>query len=314
MAMISIIVPCYYNGKNLPVTIPQLIENEKQYPEGTQIEYVFVDDGSKDETYDQLVSFWNLYPDKITVLKLAGNVGSHSAVLAGMDYCRGDCCVILAADLQDPPELIPRMFNYWNQGIKLVIANRQDRQEPFLQKILSGIYHSIIKKFAIANIPPGGFDLVLFDKQIKEELLAIKERNTNILYLMSWMNFDYINIPYVRRKREIGKSKWTFRKKLKLFVDSFVAFSYFPIRLITFVGLILGVLAFIYAGFIVYSKLTGKINNDGWSSLMTVILFVSAFQMIAMGILGEYVWRTLDASRKRPNYVIDQLLRNTDKA
>ena len=307
MAKLSIIIPCYYNEQNIPVTLPVLLDNEKNFPVGTEVEYILVDDGSKDNTLAELLKFKTLYPNQFKIIKLAGNVGSHNAILAGMKFATGDCNVILAVDLQDPPELIPKMFDYWTKGIKFVIANRQDREEPGMQKFVARIYHTIIKKFALHNIPDGGFDLVLFDKQLRNDVIAMDEKNSNMLYLMSWLNYDYVNIPYVRRKREIGKSKWTFKKKLKLFIDSFIAFSFFPIRMISTTGLLLGATAFIYGGFILFEKFFGNIQLTGWTTMMVVILFVSAFQMIALGVIGEYVWRALDASRKRPNYVVDKI-------
>lgn len=307
MAKISIIIPCYYNEQNIPVTIPALLENELNFSQGTEFEYVMVDDGSKDNTLMELLKFKDAYSEKFKIIKLAGNVGPHNAVLAGMKYATGDCNVILAADLQNPVELIPKMFDYWSKGIKFVIANRQDREESGIQKLLANTYHFLIKKFALHNIPDGGFDFVLFDKQLKDKVVAMDEKNTNTLYLMSWLNYDFVSIPFVRKKREIGKSRWTFRKKIKLFIDSFVAFSFFPIRMISVIGLLLGLTAFCYGGFIIFSKFFGNIPVTGWTTMMVVILFVSAFQMIALGVIGEYVWRALDASRKRPNYVIDKI-------
>lgn len=284
-----------------------LLENEKAFPEGTNVEYVFVDDGSKDNTWGELQKIKSQNQDRITLVKLAGNVGSYNAVVAGMKYSTGDCNVFISADLQDPPELIPQMFAYWQKGIKFVVANRTDREESFSQKLFSNTYHRLIKRYALPHVPKGGFDMVLFDKQLKEEVLNIQERNTNTVYLLAWLNYDFVSIPYVRRKREIGVSRWTMKKKIKLFIDSFVSFSFAPIRAITIAGLLLGIVAFLYALLIVISKIRGGIDVEGWSAMMVTFLFVSSFQMIGLGILGEYVWRALDASRKRPIYVVDQV-------
>jgi dolichol-phosphate mannosyltransferase len=266
-----------------------------------------VDDGSRDKTLEKLLEFKRQYPEKVKVIKLSGNFGSYNAILAGMNHATGDCNVVLTADMQDPPELIPKMYNYWKSGIKLVIANRTDREEPFFGRLFSNLYHYLIKKLALRNVPKGGYDLVLFDRQLKEEVVRINEKNTNQLYLLSWLRYDYVNIPYTRRKRDIGKSRWTLQKKVKLFVDSFVSFSFFPIRFISVTGLLLGLISLLYALFIIYAKLTHLVPVSGWATLMVVILFVSSFQMIAIGIIGEYVWRSLDASRNRPNYVIDEV-------
>jgi dolichol-phosphate mannosyltransferase len=308
MAKLSIIIPCYYNELNIPVTSQELIANEQNFELVTEFEYILVDDGSKDNTYQELIKFKNQYPAKVKVIKLSGNFGSYNAILAGMKYATGNCCVVCPADLQDPIDLIPKMMNYWEKGVKLVIGNRQDRKDPFLSKLLASIFQYLMRKFALKELPKGGFDFVLFDQQIKEEIVRMDEKNSNSLYLMLYLKYDYVNIPYTRKKREIGRSRWTFKKKLKLFIDSFVAFSYLPIRMITVLGLVLGGTSILYAFYILYQRFSGNIEVEGWTTMMIVLLFVSSFQMIALGVLGEYLWRTLDASRKRPNYVIENIV------
>ncbi len=306
MPKISYLIPCYFNELNIPITSVRLIENESLFPADTTFEYVLVDDGSKDNTWQELEKFKEKYPEKVKIIKLASNVGSFNALLAGANYATGDCCVVLAADLQDPPELIPKMYDYWQKGVKLVIANRQDRQESWSQKLFSNTFHYFMKNFALSNVPSGGFDLVLFDKQLQYEIVKIDEKNSNFLYLLTWLGFDYVSIPYTRLKRDVGKSRWTLKKKIKMFIDSFVAFSFFPLRMISVSGILLGLIALLYGFFIIISKIVGWENSTGWSSLMVVLLFVSSFQMIALGIIGEYVWRGLDASRKRPNFIVDK--------
>ncbi len=306
MPKLSIIIPCYYNAENIPVTTAEVIANEKEFPANVTFEYVMVDDGSKDNTYQELLKFHSNFPDRVKVIKLAGNVGSYNAILAGLNYATGDCNIILTADLQDPPELIPKMYDYWVKGIKFVIANRTDREESRSQKLFSNTFHRLMKKLALKNIPDGGFDLVLFDRQLREQAVKMNENNAHLIYLLAWMNYDYVSIPYVRRKREIGKSRWTLQKKIKLFIDSFVSFSFFPIRTISVIGIILGVIAFLYGIFVLIAKLTGLVPLSGWTSIMVVLLFVSSFQMISLGVIGEYVWRGLDASRQRPNFIVDK--------
>lgn len=307
MPKISIIIPCYYNEENIPVTMQELIKNEELFPPEVAFEYILVDDGSKDNTLAEIKKAVSLYPGKVKALKLAGNVGSYNAVVAGMEHATGDCSVIIAADLQDPPELMLQMYHYWKKGFKLVIGNRQDREESTMQKFFSNTFHSLMKKIALKNIPDGGFDYVFFDRQIREEVVKMGERNSNIFYLMTWMGYDYINIPYVRKRREIGTSRWTLQKKVKLLIDSLLSFSYFPIRAISVTGICLGLGAFAYGLYIILCRLFGSIDVEGWSALMVVVLFVSSFQMIALGIIGEYVWRGLDASRKRPLYIIEKV-------
>ena len=305
MPHISFIIPCYFNEKNIPITVMKLLENETNFPANLSFEYIMVDDGSKDGTLSELMNFKNKYPDKVKIIKLSGNFGSYNAVLAGMNYATGDCNVVLAADLQDPPELISKMYSYWEKGIKLVIANRNNREESLFQRSFSNMYHYMMRKFALEGIPSGGYDLVLFDKQLRDEVVRINEKNTNQIYLLSWLKYDFVNIPYIRKKRDIGKSRWTLQKKIKLFIDSFVSFSFFPIRLISVIGVIQGFVSFLYGLFVIYAKLTGHIHLQGWTAIMVVLLFVSSFQMFALGIIGEYVWRGMDAARNRPNFVVD---------
>ncbi|QHL89037.1 glycosyltransferase [Nibribacter ruber] len=306
MPLLSVIVPCYFNEANIPVTVPRLLENEKLFTQEVDFEYVFVDDGSKDNTLQQLLLAREKYGSKIKVVQLAKNVGSYTAIMAGMEYATGNCLVIISADLQDPPELMVKMYDYWQAGIKLVLGSREDRKDPFAKRLFANIFHKIMQKVAFQHLPPGGFDYVFFDKRIKEEVLKIKDHNSNVLYLMAWLGFDYVTIPYTRGRREIGTSKWTFSKNVKLFLDSILSFSYFPVRVISGVGIALGLIAFCYALFLIIAKLSGAYMVEGWSSLMVVLLFVSAFQMIALGVIGEYVWRGLDATRKRPLYIVEK--------
>ena len=306
MPKISIIIPCYFNEQNIPHTAKELIANEQLFEPGVEFEYILVDDGSKDDTYSAMQTFRRQYPDKVKLIKLSGNFGSYNAILAGMQYATGDCNVVIAADLQDPPELIEKMYRYWKSGLKLVLANREHREDSFWDKHFATVYHKLIKRYGIPNMPDGGFDFCLFDRKLKNEVLSMNEKNTNTLFLLVWLKYDFVAIPYTRRNREIGKSSWTTRKKVKLLIDSFISFSFAPVRLISILGFVLGFFALLYSFIIFVKRMTGSINIEGWSALMVVLLIVSAFIMIALGILGEYLWRILDQVRSRPIYVIEQ--------
>ena len=307
MSKISIVIPCYYNEENIPVTAARLIENEKLFAKDVSFEYVMVDDGSKDATLEKLKEFKSQYPDRVKVVKLTGNFGSYNAIYAGLAQATGDCTVVVSADLQDPPELIVKMHEYWLKGVKVVLANREKRDDGFFTSLFAASYQRIIRKYALPNLPTGGFDFCLFDKQARENVLENMETNTNSLFLLLWFKYDYVTIPYERSKREVGKSMWTMSKKIKLFIDSFFSFSYAPIRLVSVLGIILSVVAVAYAALLIGLRLAGQIELTGWTAMMVVLLFLSAFQMVAIGILGEYLWRSLDASRKRPPYVIDEV-------
>lgn len=308
MPKITVITPCYFNELNIPDYANRMIENEKIFPTDVTFEYLLIDDGSKDGTWNEMVKFQILYPEKVKIIKLVRNFGSTNAVFSSLPYSTGDCNVVISADLQDPPELILKMYENWQKGFKLVLANRTNREEPFLQKFVSNTTHKLVQKFGLKNLPNGGFDMNLFDVEIKDILIKMDEKNTFFPFLLMWLGYEFVSIPYVRRKRELGTSTYTLSKKIKAFVDSFVAFSFFPIRLISVSGLILGILAFIYGLIVIFGKVFGFIDSTGWSSMMVVILFVSSFQMIALGIIGEYVWRGLEASRNRPSYLIEKKL------
>ncbi|AYA36212.1 glycosyltransferase [Hymenobacter oligotrophus] len=304
MPKLSIIVPCYYNQDNIPVTVQDLLANEVNFPPEVEFEYVFVNDGSGDDTLGALRRAQAAHPVNIKIVDLAANVGSYNAIVAGMAHATGDCLSIITADLQDPPELMAQMYCYWQQGIKLVIGNRQDRAETGPTRWFAQAFHWLMKRLALKNIPDGGFDFVFFDRQVNDEVVRLRERNSNVFYLMVWLGFPYVTIPYVRRKRSIGTSRWTLSKKIKLLIDSLLSFSYFPIRAISAVGLVLGVIALLYGFYIIGLRLTSPNEPPGWTTLMVVMLFVSAFQMVALGVIGEYVWRALDAARNRPLYVV----------
>ncbi|UYZ61375.1 glycosyltransferase family 2 protein [Hymenobacter weizhouensis] len=302
MPKLSIIVPCYFNEANIPVTGSELIANEALFPPDVEFEYVFVDDGSTDGTIAALHQLREQYPDRVRVVELVANVGSYNAIVAGMEQATGDCQALLTADLQDPPALLAQMYAYWQQSIWLVVGNRQERPERGVARLLARTFHFLMRRFALPNVPAGEFDYVLFDRRISQQVVQLPERNSNVFYLMLWLGYPYVNLPYVRRPRQIGHSRWTVAKKVKLFIDSFVSFSFLPIRLISATGFVLGFLALLYGVYIIGLRLLGTQEPAGWSSLMVVVLFVSAFQMLALGVIGEYVWRGLDAARNRPLY------------
>ena len=309
MPRITIITPCYYNELNLPVYAERMIENERNFPPDVTFEYILIDDGSKDNTWAEMQNFYNKYPDKVKIIKLVRNFGSTNAVYSALEYATGDCNCIISADLQDPPEILAKMYSHWSKGYKLVLANRTNRDESFFQKLFANATHNMVRKWGLKNLPQGGFDMNLFDREVKETIIKMNDKNSFFPYLLIWMGYEHVSIPYVRQKRTIGKSSYTLTKKIKIFIDSFVAFSYFPVRAISTLGITLGILSFAYGIIIILRKFFGGVAITGWSSMMVVVLFVSSFQMIGLGIIGEYVWRALDASRARPNYIIDKVLK-----
>ncbi|MHC1781617.1 MAG: glycosyltransferase family 2 protein [Anaerolineaceae bacterium] len=312
MPKLSIIVPVYFNQENLPDTIPQLLGLAKMIP-ACDLELIFVDDGSGDESLKILLEFQKNAPDNIKVIKLTRNFGSMAAIQAGFSMASGDCVGMISADLQDPPELFQEMVTYWEKGIKAVFAVRQDRHDAGLQKFFSNSYYSLIRNFALKNYPTGGFDFFLIDRQIVAELNKIQEKNTNLMSLIYWLGFKPVMIPYTRRARPKGKSRWTFGKKIKLFIDTFVAFSYFPIRLLSGIGFLVAVSSFLYGLFILLYWMFFSIDVKGWVPSMLIMTFTGGLQMTMLGVLGEYLWRTLDEVRRRPPFVIDTVYDHNGK-
>ncbi|WP_049827384.1 glycosyltransferase family 2 protein [Paenibacillus maysiensis] len=300
----SIVVPIYFNELNIPHTIPRLLKLQELLLE-FELEFIFVDDGSKDDSLRLLLEAREKDP-RIKVIKLSRNFGSMSAIQAGLNYASGDCVGIIAADLQDPPELFKEMIKHWKFGKKVVLATREDREESFSQKFFSNTYYYLLEKLALKDYPKGGFDFLLIDKQVVREVLHIKEKNTNVMSLIYWLGHEREMVSYVRRERKLGASKWTLSKKVKLFVDSFVSFSYAPIRFMSAIGFVTAVLSFLYGVFIIINALVGLIELQGWTTIIALITFLLGIIMIMLGIIGEYLWRILDESRERPAYIVDE--------
>ncbi|MCR8844859.1 glycosyltransferase family 2 protein [Paenibacillus sp. SC116] len=302
---LSIVVPIYYNELNIPHTIPRLQRLQDIMPE-CDFEFIFVDDGSKDNSFSLLMDA-KKQDSRIKVIKLSRNFGSMSAIQAGLKFTTGDCVGVIAADLQDPPEMFKEMVEHWKSGKKVVLGTRADREESFSQKMFSNTYYYLLEKFALKGYPKGGFDFLLVDKQVVHEVLEIEEKNTNVMSLIYWLGHDQVQIPYVRQERKLGKSRWTLSKKIKLFVDSFVSFSYSPIRFMSFIGIFTALMSFCYGVFVLVGNVFGLIELEGWTTIIALITFLLGIIMIMLGIIGEYLWRILDESRERPAYVVDEV-------
>ena len=304
MKKISIIVPVYYNQDNL---LPLYVDLKEKVLMKLNMEYeiIFVDDGSKDKSYEVMQNIAKL-DENIKNVKLSRNFGEHSALLAGLSQCTGDCAVRKAADSQEPSEMILDMIKKYEEGNEVVLAVRTDREEPISQKAFSNLYAFLMRKLALPNMPKGGFDTFLIDRQIIDLLVKMQERNTSLMSQILWAGFKIATVPYVRKKREIGKSKWTLSKKIKLVYDSLLSFSYFPIKMITMMGFFNFLISLIVLFFIIYKKATGLIDVEGYASIIMIMLMGFGIIMLSIGILGEYLWRTYDAARRRPPYIIEK--------
>lgn len=304
---VSIIIPVYYNEDTLMMCYNDL--KEKVLTKLESYELILVDDGSGDNSWNVMNEIAGI--DKNTkLLKLSRNFGSHAACLAGLNICTGDCATIKAADLQEPSELILDMLKSWECGNKVVLAIREDREDPLSQKLFANLYYWMVRKFALKTMPKSGFDSYLIDRKVIEVLKLLDENNSAVTLQILWAGFKTSEVKYVRKAREIGTSRWTLAKKVKLVIDSLVSFSFIPLRFMSLVGVLFSAGALIWAIALVVAKLSGSIEVAGWTTLIVLNLFSSGLILLTLGILGEYVWRTLDSSRKRPVFIIDELIDN----
>ena len=276
---------------------------------GVEVEVVLVDDHSTDDS-SQFAKRWQREDKRVVYLRLSRTCGSHAAASAGLQHCRGDYAVVMAADLQDPPELIRELWSKSREGYDVVWAVRAQREgESWSTKFLAGLYYGLMRRVALPNMPARGADFLLLNRQVIEACNAIPEKNTSLLAMILWMGFRQASIEYVKQSRHAGASKWTLAKKLKLFSDSIVSFSYTPIRAMSYLGLVMACAGFCYAGAVIAGRLCGWITSGtGFAALMTVLLVGQGVIMTMLGILGEYVWRAFDEVRGRPRYLLEEQL------
>jgi len=301
---LSIIVPVYYNED----TLMDLYEDMKAKILGELGEYeiIFVDDGSGDASW-QIMNDIRKLDRNVRLVKLSRNFGEHAALLAGLSVCTGDCAVTKQADLQEDSTLIPEMYERWKQGNKVVLAVRRSREESKVKIFFANLYYSLVRKFVNKNMPVGGCDCYLIDRKVIEVLERLDEKNSSLTLQVLWAGFKTDMVYFDRKDREKGVSRWTFAKKFKLVLDSMMGFSYMPIRLMTYVGIIFDILAVALFISVIVEYFTVGTPIAGWPSLMCVVLCSSGLILLMMGVLGEYVWRTLDAARTRPPFIIDEI-------
>lgn len=298
---ISVVVPVYFNADSLPRLADRLREIAGRAD--FALEPIFVDDGSGDESWERIQSITASWPAARGV-RLTRNFGSQMAILAGLHEFSGDAAAVLSADLQEPPELLPRLVEAWRGGATAVLAVRASRPEPWPTRAASSLYYRTLKRLAFGSMPGGGFDCFLIGRPVIDFLTGSREVHTSLPGLILWAGFPTALVGYERVARVEGRSRWTFAKKVKLFLDSVISFSYAPLRWMSVAGALLALLAFGYAALLVVLKVLQDQPIRGWTSLMVALAFFSGVQLLALGVLGEYLWRTLDAARARRGFLI----------
>lgn len=300
---ISVVFPAYNeqeNLENLHKRVAAVADSLSKY----SFEFIFVDDASKDRT-PIVIQQLHQKDARVKTIRFSRNCGSHAALSAGLSHCRGDCAIVLAADLQDPPELIPLFIDHWQQGNKLVWGVREARLgEKKSTKFFSKLYYKLLNWMTNVKLPPSGADIFLADRAVIDAFKTVTEKHTSVFMTLAWIGFQQSEFYYVKEARVAGKTKWSLSKKIKLMLDSVLAFSDIPIRYMSILGFLVAFLGFLYAIYVLWCYLTG-FPAAGWSSLMVAILVVGGVQMMMLGVLGEYLWRTFDESRQRPRYIIE---------
>ena len=307
MKKLSVVIPVYYNEGSLQELFAELmrVEDILRRSRGIELELIFVDDGSGDNSFVELMKIKQIRPDTC-VVKLARNFGAIHAVKTGLQYVTGDCFTMLAADLQDPPELLVEMADKWLAGSKFVICVRESRQDPLLSKAFARLYYGILRLTVTKTYPSGGFDLALMDELLLPYLQR-SGKNINISLFAFWLGFEPEVIYYERRERVHGKSRWTFSKKFTHLLDSILGFSVVPIRIISFTGLIVALLSFIYGIVLVFNASVNHVIVPGFTTIATLVAFLLGLIIIMLGIIGEYLWRVFDEVNRRPEYVIHEV-------
>ena len=305
----SCVLPVYYNEGALTNTLndikTQVIDANPQY----KAEIIFVDDGSQDGSYAELIELRRKHPGLVKIVKLTRNFGQVNALMAGFSHARGKCIVAMSADGQDPVELINEMLtSYFEDHYELVICHREARDESLSRKLTSAMFYSLVRRLSFSNMPVGGFDFFLLGRRAREVLLRNAEAHSFLQGQILWTGFPVKYLSYRRKKREIGVSRWTVGKKATYLIDGVMSYSSMPIRFISLTGFIIALTGFLYALFIITTRLMWGSVIEGWAALMVVSLVLGGIQLVMLGVIGEYMWRTLATARHRDAYVIEEVL------
>ena len=310
--MLSIVIPAYNESLNIKATILELINVLSETEFSSKYEIIVVDDHSYDSTFQEVKSFNSR---KIKCIRLSRRSGSHIALRAGMFQAKGDIVICISADGQDNPNIFEKLIKKWKEGNNIVWALRYNRREPLLIKNFAIVFYKILQ--LLTNIKDNKIDLsradfYLLDKKVIDAINSCGERNTSLFGLINWFGFRQDYVKYERRERRSGKSKWSFRSRFRLAKDWIVAFSGLPLKLMSIIGFIVSSIGFLYGIIVLLNAISGN-PIQGWTSTILIILILGGLQMIMLGIIGEYLWRNLDETRKRPLYFIEDSTNNNNK-
>ncbi len=302
--VLSVVVPVYNEQEVITETLKRL----RQVLDGMTVEYeiLFVNDGSRDNTLQILRPACEA-DKRLKLINFSRNFGHQTAITAGMDMASGDAVVIIDADLQDPPEVIPDMFALWKDGYEVIYGKRIHRKgETFFKKATARLFYRFLSAVTDVNIPVDTGDFRLIDRKVVEALRRTPERNRYVRGLIGWLGFKQTAYEYVREERFAGTTKYPLRKMVKLAVDAITSFSVKPLRIAGVLGLILSVCGFSYTVYVIIAKLCGAVFSDGWASTICIVLLLGGFILVMLGIMGQYIGRIYDEVRARPLYLISE--------
>ena len=308
---VSLVSPAFNEESNITALYEQLVQIMED--KGYDWEWIVVDDHSDDKTFT-LIDCISQKDSRVKGVRLSRNCGSHIALKCGLDLCRGNAAICLAADLQDPPEVIDALIGIWRSGKQVVWGVRGELiGESFWTKKTSLGYYWIMRKIVgLRDMPPTGADVFLVDRKVINSIKRFKERNISLFALLTWLGYRQGHVTYDKQARHSGVSGWNLSKKVRLTIDSIIGFSHFPVRWISYLGGVIALAGFTVAiGLIVHALTTGN-PPEGWTSVMVSVLVIGGIQIVMLGILGEYIWRGVDEARRRPTYLIEEITGDLD--
>ncbi|MDI9319582.1 MAG: glycosyltransferase family 2 protein [Phycisphaerales bacterium] len=302
---ISIIVPVFNSCSFLPKLLYAI--DEQRINNNWNLELVLVDDGSKDNSFEQIILLQKQY-SYIKGIKLSRNFGHQVAVRTGLQYATGEYIAIIDDDLQDPPSILPGFFDYLNNGYDVAYGVRRKRKERFFKKVAYNAFYRILQKLSNIEIPLDTGDFCVMKKVVIEKMLLLNEKNPFLRGIRAWVGFKQIGVQYERQARAEGESGYTISKLLKIAFDGIFSFSKIPIRFITYLGLIGLLIATIYSVFVITLKLMGQLPEKGYATIILLISFFGSLTLICLGIIGEYIVRIYDETQNRPHSIIAETI------
>ncbi len=301
--MLSVVIPVYKNSENIAALVSAL-ESLNRALHG-DFEAVLVVDGSPDDSYRALYKQLPIAGFRSQLLELSRNFGSFAAIRAGLAAARGEYFCVMAADLQEPPELILQFHQKLASGdYDVVVGQRTARRDPLTTRILSRLFWGFYRRFVLPDIPEGGVDIFGCTAAVRERIIELRENNSSLVGLLFWLGFRRCYVPYERRKRAAGKSAWTFQKKLRYLNDSVYSFSDLPIRLLFRLGIIGLLWSVVFAIAIVIWRVASKVPVPGYAATVLLVSFFGALNCFGLGVIGGYVWRTFENTKFRPTHVV----------